>query len=1198
MKNLLQKIIVFSLCCVIVAPSISGSLQNMQTSQNQSQSTNSQFIVDLSFSLNDFSFDQKQGYDFVSLSNGGLIDSPSEPALPYRFVRVALPYNVSFESVSVVSSSQQDLSGQFMIYPAQNPSRFSDQQSSSFVAPDQQIYSSDVAYPNQIVKYSGQSDLAGQSFAEFIIYPLQFVPSQQKLILIDSLSVELNLEQGYTYGDYLPSLLSGYRKADVQTSVEDLVLNPQDVVLNSNDEDNTPLGVGPGFYDYVIITKNSWVSHFQALADWRTESGLRAKIVTTQWIYLSGGYTGSDGQKIRQFVEDAYQTWGARFFLIGGDETVIPTGYVQYPSVDSGLIASDTWYADFDDDFICEVNIGRAPVTRVDYEPGGIANFVVKVMNYELSPPLSSFVKDVGLFGFDLDANTHGEECMEDINATYIPSEWSVSKVYDSDASNHKIDVDDAVHDGLHLINHIDHANEYYFGVGSFNHEWWLTSSEVRDFSNGDHQSIWYSLGCYANSFDSNEAIGEYIVRDDDGGGVAFVGNSRYGYYYENDTDSLSFRFDKYFFRSLFLNEEYLLGDCFSDHKNEGYLPSDTYKYLFSELTLTGDPALEIWTDDPDTLSTSHPSEAMKGEMMSFPVHVSSENGSAVEGALVCLYTEDNLIFETELTDANGNVTFSLNPITNVDVRVTAKKHNFIPYRGTASVFIRPVANSGGPYEQYVNESFSVDASLSVDGDGTIVDYAWDLDDDGIYEINSSEPTYLLNYSAPINQTIDLQVTDNEGFIDNESTWINVSYPPPNVPPTADAGGPYQQYVNISLLLDASSSTDSDGSIVEYEWDWDNDSVFDTNTSSATIEHIFTSVGNHTVNLRVWDDEGANGSDSVVVSIIPTPPNDPPVADAGGPYNITVNETYVFDASASYDPDGGIVLYQWDWTGDGSFDANNTAPTIPYSYDAIGNYTLVLRVSDVFGFSDTQTTYVLVNPPPPNQAPEVPYDPYPEDGATNITYESPNLSWTCEDPEGDDVTFCVYVGLAADSLSRVSNNQSSSSYSLDSLTHLTTYYWKIVAFDDGGRRRDGLIWSFTTMQLDNDPPVRPTVSGPAEGRINTPLQYSIFSSDIDGDPIYYYVEWGDGSIESWVGPYASGDDVVVSHIYSAQGTYAIRVRARDIHGAVSEWKTLSVVTAYVPDNPWLDMLVGWIHELALRFPIFERLLDLPFFSTL
>ena len=42
-----------------------------------------------------------------------------------------------------------------------------------------------------------------------------------------------------------------------------------------------PMGVGPGDYDYVIITQDSWVSAFQPLADWKTQKGVPATIVTT-----------------------------------------------------------------------------------------------------------------------------------------------------------------------------------------------------------------------------------------------------------------------------------------------------------------------------------------------------------------------------------------------------------------------------------------------------------------------------------------------------------------------------------------------------------------------------------------------------------------------------------------------------------------------------------------------------------------------------------------------------------------------------------------------------------------------------------------------------------------------------------------------------------------------------------------------------
>ena len=73
-----------------------------------------------------------------------------------------------------------------------------------------------------------------------------------------------------------------------------------------------------------------------------------------------------------------------------------------------------------------------------------------------------------------------------------------------------------------------------------------------------------------------------------------------------------------------------------------------------------------------------------------------------------------------------------------------------------------------------------------------------------------------------------------------------------NLPPTAEAGGPYTGQPDQTITLDASASTDADGSIVLYQWDLDADGQFDDATG-ATADFSATTGGTYMVGLRVTD---------------------------------------------------------------------------------------------------------------------------------------------------------------------------------------------------------------------------------------------------------------------------------------------------------------------------------------------------------
>jgi len=93
---------------------------------------------------------------------------------------------------------------------------------------------------------------------------------------------------------------------------------------------------------------------------------------------------------------------------------------------------------------------------------------------------------------------------------------------------------------------------------------------------------------------------------------------------------------------------------------------------------------------------------------------------------------------------------------------------------------------------------------------------------------------------------------------------------------------------------------------------------------------------------------------------LPVPPaNKRPVADPGGPYQGVVNEPVKFDGSGSYDPDGSIVFYRWNF-GDGSGEILEMSPT--HIYGEVGTYTVTLTVIDNNGTSDTKTTTVTIEP--------------------------------------------------------------------------------------------------------------------------------------------------------------------------------------------------------------------------------------------
>jgi hypothetical protein len=113
-----------------------------------------------------------------------------------------------------------------------------------------------------------------------------------------------------------------------------------------------------------------------------------------------------------------------------------------------------------------------------------------------------------------------------------------------------------------------------------------------------------------------------------------------------------------------------------------------------------------------------------------------------------------------------------------------------------------------------------------------------------------------------------------------------------------------------------------------------------------------------------------------------------------------------------------------------------------------------------------------------NVPPNTPSNPDPQDNETNIPIDT-CISWTCEDPNGDDVTYDVYLGECGEEPILVSSHQSTASYCPDELLEFETcYVWKIVAYDEYNYSKVGPTWYFTTEE--NLPPYQPSNPDPPD----------------------------------------------------------------------------------------------------------------------
>jgi hypothetical protein len=154
----------------------------------------------------------------------------------------------------------------------------------------------------------------------------------------------------------------------------------------------------------------------------------------------------------------------------------------------------------------------------------------------------------------------------------------------------------------------------------------------------------------------------------------------------------------------------------------------------------------------------------------------------------------------------------------------------------------------------------------------------------------------------------------------------------------------------------------------------------------------------------------------------------------------------------------------------------------------------------------------------------------------------------------------------------------------------------VVGFTESFGAGDSDIWVMKFSAFENRPPSPPTIIGPTKGKINVEVTYNFSTADPEGDQVYYYIDWGDGTNSSWIGPYSSGVTIPQSHTWSKKGTYIIKAKAKDVRGYESGWGQLSITMPFSYNIPLQFFWDRFFQRFPLAFPILRYMMgyQIPF----
>ncbi|NIS79780.1 MAG: PKD domain-containing protein, partial [Anaerolineales bacterium] len=263
--------------------------------------------------------------------------------------------------------------------------------------------------------------------------------------------------------------------------------------------------------------------------------------------------------------------------------------------------------------------------------------------------------------------------------------------------------------------------------------------------------------------------------------------------------------------------------------------------------------------------------------------------------------------------------------------------------------------------------------------------------------------------------------------------------------------------------------------------------------------------------------------------------NEPPVADANGPYSGTEGEEISFDGSASDDPNGTIVSYLWEF-GDGGTSLEQN-PVHPYSQD--GTYTVTLTVTDNESATDTDTTTATVI----DTDPIANFTGSPTHGSEPLT-----VSFTDTSESYDGIV--SYLWDFGDEGTSTEQNPVHTYVSAGQYTVSLT-----VSEADGD---SDTKTKFPYIMVEDSVPTASFTYSPPSPLEGDPVAFDASSSTGYDQPLSYGWDFGDGS---------SGEGVSPTHTYAQDGDYLVTLTVTDADG---DSDSTSLTITVIDKDPTAD----------------------------
>ena len=486
-----------------------------------------------------------------------------------------------------------------------------------------------------------------------------------------------------------------------------------------------PSGLGSPV-DCVIIAPDSLADLYQKLADYQTRVGIATVVRNVSLIRAADPRSNDLPQAIRSFIKSARDLWGTRWAILAGDHDAIPMRYARVTFAETLDIPSDAYYSDLDGtwdgngngiygevadslDMNPDLAVGRLSAgTRAEAQV-----LVSKALHYATSPLAPPLTKELILAEVLFPTNwTPGQLVSADGAVqgeslkVLVPGCVTVDRYYENYTQYPgsipltKPAALSAMGRAYGVIHHIGHGARSQLSIGND----LITMPELAALTNGDSVGLWIASNCASAGADF-ECVAETVVRNPNGGALAFVGATRDAWPGPNSKISMSLM------GRLTSGPWTTLGEAV-ENARASLLPAargeSQERWGYFETILLGDPAIPIWRCPPATLTVTRPATVAMSAG-SIPVTVFA-SGAPVESALVVAWKAGEE-YRVGYTNAAGQVGLPFHASTLGAFSLAVSAPGKLPFLDSLTV------TSDAP-AHYSLLGFQILDSIAGDGDG------------------------------------------------------------------------------------------------------------------------------------------------------------------------------------------------------------------------------------------------------------------------------------------------------------------------------------------------------------------------------------------------------------------------------------------------------------------------------------------------